>query len=195
MKRLFDIVVSTVALLVLSPLMLMIALVLVFDDGFPVFFRQGRVGLNGRMFKVLKFRTMVRDAEKSGKLTVSGRDPRITRTGYILRKYKLDELPQLFNVLFGDMSLVGPRPEVPEYVALYSEEQREVLTVRPGITDTASLEFIDENVLLEAAENPSVHYTEVILPKKLALQLHYVRNRSFFGDVGIIIRTVVRIIR
>lgn len=193
MKRAFDVIMSLVGIAILSPLLVVIALCVVFNDGTPVVFRQQRVGLNGRMFDVLKFRTMVKDAEKQGQLTVSGRDPRITPVGYYLRKLKFDELLQLVNVLKGDMSLVGPRPEVPKYVALYNEYQKKVLTVRPGITDSASLIFFNENELLESSSNPEQMYIDEILPRKLALQLDYVENRTLWRDVKIIFKTFFKI--
>ncbi len=193
MKRVFDVIMSLLGIVILSPLLVVIALCVVFNDGTPVVFRQQRVGLNGRMFDVLKFRTMVKDAEKQGQLTVSGRDPRITPVGYYLRKLKFDELLQLFNVLKGDMSLVGPRPEVPKYVALYNEHQKKVLSVRPGITDSASLIFFNENELLESSPNPEQMYIDEILPRKLALQLDYVENRTLWRDVKIIFKTFFKI--
>lgn len=193
MKRAFDVIMSLVGIAILSPLLVVIALCVVFNDGTPVVFRQQRVGLNGRMFDVLKFRTMVKDAEKQGQLTVSGRDPRITSVGYYLRKLKFDELLQLVNVLKGDMSLVGPRPEVPKYVALYNEYQKKVLSVRPGITDSASLIFFNENELLESSSNPEQMYIDEILPRKLALQLDYVENRTLWRDVKIIFKTFFKI--
>lgn len=195
MKRAFDVLASLIGVAVLLPVFAGIALWIFLGDGWPVLFKQTRVGRNGMKFKVLKFRTMYKDAERAGQLTVSGRDPRITPSGYILRKYKLDELPQLFNVIKGDMSLVGPRPEVPAYVELYTADQRRVLSVRPGITDAASLEFMDENELLAKADDPQRYYKEVILPRKLALQLNYVEQRSFLGDLAIVMKTVVGIIR
>lgn len=195
LKRLTDVVGAVMGIVLLTPVWLFVALVITLDDGRPVIFRQQRVGLAGRMFDVLKFRTMVRNAEQQGQLTTSGRDPRITRSGRWLRKYKLDELPQLFNVLKGDMSLVGPRPEVQFYVDRYNVHQQKVLTVRPGITDPASLTFIDENELLATADDPQRMYLDEILPRKVALQLDYVENRSFWGDLKIIGLTVLRIIR
>lgn len=195
LKRLTDVVGAVMGIVLLTPVWLFVALVIALDDGRPVIFRQQRVGLAGRMFDVLKFRTMVRNAEQQGQLTTSGRDPRITRSGRWLRKYKLDELPQLFNVLKGDMSLVGPRPEVQFYVDRYNAHQQKVLTVRPGITDPASLTFIDENELLATADDPQRMYLDEILPRKVALQLDYVENRSFWGDLKIIGLTVLRIIR
>lgn len=195
LKRLTDVVGAVMGIVLLTPVWLFVALVIALDDGRPVIFRQQRVGLAGRMFDVLKFRTMVRNAEQQGQLTTSGRDPRITRSGRWLRKYKLDELPQLFNVLKGDMSLVGPRPEVQFYVDRYNVHQQKVLTVRPGITDPASLTFIDENELLATADDPQRMYLDEILHRKVALQLDYVENRSFWGDLKIIGLTVLRIIR
>jgi lipopolysaccharide/colanic/teichoic acid biosynthesis glycosyltransferase len=195
MKRAFDLTASLIGVAILLPLFVVVAVLIFFGDGWPVLFKQTRVGLNGAPFKVLKFRTMYKDAERAGQLTVSGRDPRITPSGYLLRKYKLDELPQLFNVIKGDMSLVGPRPEVPAYVELYTNDQKRVLSVKPGITDAASLEFINENELLADADDPQTYYKEVILPRKLGLQLNYVDHRSFMGDLSIIVKTVVGIIR
>lgn len=195
MKRAFDVTASLIGVAILLPLFVVVAVLIFFGDGWPVLFKQTRVGLNGAPFKVLKFRTMYKDAERAGQLTVSGRDPRITPSGYLLRKYKLDELPQLFNVIKGDMSLVGPRPEVPAYVELYTNDQKRVLSVKPGITDAASLEFINENELLADAADPQKYYKEVILPRKLGLQLNYVDQRSFMGDLSIIVKTVVGIIR
>lgn len=195
LKRLTDLLGAAIGIVLLTPVWLLVALVILLDDGAPIIFRQQRVGLAGRMFDVLKFRTMVRNAEQQGQLTTSGRDPRITRSGRWLRKYKLDELPQLFNVLKGDMSLVGPRPEVKYYVDRYNSHQRKVLTVRPGITDPASLAFIDENELLATADDPQRMYLDEVLPRKVALQLDYVENRSFMGDLKVMALTVWRIIR
>jgi len=195
MTRTFDFIFAFIALLVLLPVGVVIALWIWSNDGLPVFFRQERVGLNGRMFRLWKFRSMYKDAERQGQLTVSGQDPRITKSGAFIRKYKIDELPQLMNVLMGDMSLVGPRPEVARYVKLYTPKQCRVLSVRPGITDLASLEFIDENELLSKAADPELFYIEVVLPQKLDLQLSYVANRSFGGDLKIIWNTVMRIMR
>jgi lipopolysaccharide/colanic/teichoic acid biosynthesis glycosyltransferase len=165
------------------------------DSRGPIFYRQDRVGCKGASFKLIKFRSMKIGSDRSGLLTVGGRDARITRSGYYLRKYKLDELPQLLNVLLGDMSLVGPRPEVPRYVALYTAQQREVLTLRPGITDWASLKYFDENELLGKAANPEKVYVEEIMPAKLSINLEYVKNRSLSGDCKIILLTLLRIIK
>jgi lipopolysaccharide/colanic/teichoic acid biosynthesis glycosyltransferase len=194
-KRLFDLFWVIPGLLVLAPILALTALWIKADSRGPVFFRQLRIGRGGREFKVFKFRTMVPDAEVLGlKITVGG-DPRITRSGHFLRKYKLDELPQLFNVLSGDMSLVGPRPEVPEYVALYPADVREkVLSVKPGITDLASLEYKDENELLRDAEDPREVYIQEIMPRKLEYYVQYVEQRTLWFDFVIIMRTLVAII-
>lgn len=196
MKRFFDLLVSLIALIVLSPLFLVIALIIVFSDKGSVFFRQVRVGLNGTPFKIYKFRTMKMEAPKLGpQITVGGRDPRITSIGYYLRKYKIDELPQLINVFLGDMSFVGPRPEVPHYVEMYNEEQKAVLKVRPGITDIASIEYIDENELLGKASDPEKMYIEQIMPEKLRLNREYLQRANFCSDLGLIFKTLAKIIR
>jgi lipopolysaccharide/colanic/teichoic acid biosynthesis glycosyltransferase len=195
MKRIFDIVASFIGLLILSPLFLFLAVWVSLESKGGVFYRQIRVGKNGVDFKLWKFRSMVPDADKKGLLTVGGRDPRITRAGYFLRKYKLDELPQLINVLLGDMSLVGPRPEVRKYVDLYTAEQRQVLYVRPGITDYASLEYFEENELLAKSENPEETYICEVMPAKLKLNARYIKDVSFLTDIKIIMRTILRIIK
>ena len=194
-KRLFDLFLVIPGLLILSPLLVLIAFWIKCDSYGPIFFRQVRVGLNGKHFKIIKFRTMVPEAEHLGlKITVGG-DPRITRLGHFLRKYKFDELPQLFNVLMGEMSLVGPRPEVPEYVELYpAEVRKKVLSVKPGITDLASLEYKDENDLLKNAENPREVYIHEIMPHKLTYYLQYVEKHNIMSDLVIIIRTFARIV-
>jgi lipopolysaccharide/colanic/teichoic acid biosynthesis glycosyltransferase len=153
-----------------------------------------RVGLNGNDFKLYKFRTMMVDADKKGLLTVGGRDPRVTSIGYYLRKFKIDELPQLLNVLFGSMSFVGPRPEVRKYVDMYTEEQKNVLSIKPGITDYASLEYFNENDLLSRSENPEQVYIQEVMPAKLKLNLKYMREAGFFTDLKIIFRTLARIV-
>lgn len=192
LKRAFDLVFSSVALLILAPLLLAVAGWIRFDSPGPVFFRQVRVGRDGREFRIYKFRTMRVDAERRGPQITVGVDPRITGPGHLLRKYKLDELPQFLNVLLGDMSVVGPRPEVPRYVALYPAQLRGcVLSVRPGITDLASIEYRDENDLLGRSTNPERTYVEQVLPAKLALCERYVRSRSFTGDLRIILRTFI----
>lgn len=192
-KRSFDIVVSFIGLVVISPLLLLIALLILLDDGFPVFYLQKRVGLHNKDFTIYKFRTMRAGADKKGLLTVGDKDPRVTRVGYYLRKYKLDELPQLFNVLLGDMSMVGPRPEVRKYVEMYSEEQKRVLNVKPGITDYASIAFISENEMLAQANNPEELYVKYVMPEKLRLNLAYIQRRSFYEDLKILIMTLIKI--
>jgi lipopolysaccharide/colanic/teichoic acid biosynthesis glycosyltransferase len=194
MKWVFDRSVSVIALILLLPLFLVIALWVTLDSRGGVFFVQQRVGRKGKPFGLIKFRTMRPKAEESGKLTV-GKDRRITRAGEFLRKYKLDELPQLWNVLVGDMSFVGPRPEVPEYVELYDPEQREVLSVRPGITDEASIAYFDESELLANSPNPEETYVREIMPEKLNINLAYLKRRNFFSDLVVIFRTVGRIFR
>lgn len=193
-KRGFDIVASGIALMLLSPMLLMIALVVALGSSGGAFFRQVRVGRNGREFRILKFRTMRPGSEAQGQITVGGRDARITPIGYLLRRTKLDELPQLWNVLRGEMSIVGPRPEVPRYVALYTAEQREVLRTRPGLTSLASLAYIDENEVLGRATDPQRAYIEEVMPAKLALDLRYVREQSLALDLRIIARTALRMI-
>lgn len=191
LKRLFDLIFAGMALLVLSPLLAGLALWVKLDSAGPVFFRQVRVGRMGREFRIYKFRTMRVDAERFGPQITIGADGRITRSGQFLRRYKLDELPQFINVLLGDMSIVGPRPEVPRYVALYSQTQRDViLSVRPGITDIASLEYRDENDLLGQSTDPERTYVEQVMPAKLALCERYVRERSFINDLVIVARTM-----
>lgn len=192
-KFVFDRTLALIALTLLFPGLVLIALWVALDSPGGAFFVQERVGRGGRTFGMWKFRTMRPLSEKSGKLTVGGRDPRITRAGFFLRKYKLDELPQLFNVLTADMSFVGPRPEVPEFAALYSEEQRRVLEVRPGITDYASLLYFHENELLAESDDPQSTYIREVMPAKLALNLDYIRRRSFAEDLRIIGKTVRRI--
>lgn len=194
-KRVFDIVVSTVALLVLSPLLVLLGLAVAMSSPGGAFFRQVRVGRAGKEFYLLKFRSMRPGSEAQGQITVGGRDPRITSIGVFLRKSKLDELPQLINVLLGDMSLVGPRPEVPKYVALYTPEQRKVLMVRPGITSAASIAYMDENELLGNSADPERTYVNVVMPAKLALDLKYVKDRGFFQDLSIILRTITGLFR
>lgn len=194
MKRLFDILASGLGLLVLSPLFLILAIWIPLDSPGPVFYRQTRVGRGGRDFRIFKFRTMRVGADKGSLVTIGGRDPRVTRAGDFLRRLKLDELPQLINVLAGDMSLVGPRPEVRKYVDLYTSEQLHVLDVRPGMTDAASIKYRNESELLGQAADPEDYYIHVILPDKLAINLDYVRNHSLWGDIRLIFRTVWTVI-
>jgi lipopolysaccharide/colanic/teichoic acid biosynthesis glycosyltransferase len=195
MKRLFDVGCCVLGLIVLAPILLLIALLIRTDSKGPILYVQERIGLNGRPFYIFKFRTMVMDADKKGLLTIGGKDPRVTRIGYSLRRYKLDELPQLFNVLKGDMSLVGPRPEVKKYVDLYSSSQREVLTVKPGITDYASIVFVDENDILAKSADPEQAYIQEIMPAKLALNRKYIDEKGLLTDLRIIVKTLLRIIR
>jgi lipopolysaccharide/colanic/teichoic acid biosynthesis glycosyltransferase len=190
-KRAFDIVVAWLGLILLLPVLLGIALVIQLDSPGPVFFRQERIGRGGRPFRIHKFRTMEVDADRQGPPITVGADVRVTASGQWLRRHKLDELPQLIDVLVGDMSLVGPRPEVPRYVACYPPGVREaVLSVRPGITDLASIEFRQEADLLAIADDPERAYIEKILPIKTAYYERYVRERTFFGDVAIIVKTI-----
>lgn len=189
-KRVFDLSCSIGGMVLLAPALLLIALVILILDGSPVLFRQERVGYHGHVFKIFKFRTMVRNADELDQPLTVGADARITRTGHWLRKYKLDELPQLLNVLKGEMSLVGPRPEVPKYVALYSDEQRRVLKLMPGITDPASIAFRDEANLLATHENPEQVYVERIMPEKIRLNLLYATQAGLMADLRVIYRTL-----
>ena len=195
MIRLCDIVFSLFGLLFLSPLFLIVALWIVIDDQGPVFYRQQRVGKDGKDFGLLKFRSMRIGADQMSLITIGDRDPRVTRAGYYLRKLKIDELPQLWNVLVGDMSLVGPRPEVRRYVDLYTPEQRQVLSVRPVITDYAAIEYIDENRLLAASKDPDRTYIEQIMPAKIALNMRYINHRTIGEYMRIILLTITKIIR
>jgi lipopolysaccharide/colanic/teichoic acid biosynthesis glycosyltransferase len=195
LKRTFDILASLLGLAVLAPFGLFVALAIKLDSRGPVFFRQLRVGRNFCPFRIYKFRTMVADAPARGGQLTAGADPRITRVGRRLRKFKIDELPQLINVLVGDMSLVGPRPEVPKYVELFADDYRDILSVRPGITDPASVKYRDENEILATAADPEAAYVEKILPEKIALAREYIERSSFLYDLGIIFQTLVRIVR
>lgn len=189
MKRLFDIVASGCGLIVLSPVFLILAIWIKLDSPGPVFYRQVRVGRGNRDFRIFKFRSMRVGSDKGSLVTIGGHDPRITRSGYFIRKFKLDEFPQLINVFVGDMSLVGPRPEVRHYVDYWTPEQMHVLDVRPGITDPASIKFRNENELMEAASDPEKYYIEVIMQEKIKLYLEYVQHHSFLGDIGLIFKT------
>lgn len=189
MKRIFDVTASGLGLLLLSPLFLIVAIWIRLDSPGPVFYRQTRVGRYNKDFRLLKFRSMRVGSDKKGLITVGGRDPRVTRSGYWIRKYKLDELPQLINVFKGDMSLVGPRPEVRKYVDLYTPEQLHVLDVRPGITDMASIRYRNENELLEQAADPEQFYRDTVMQDKLRINLEYVSDHSFFKDIRIILKT------
>ncbi|MBR5132354.1 MAG: sugar transferase [Alistipes sp.] len=189
MKRLFDIVASCCGLIVLSPLFIILSLWIKLDSKGPVFYKQSRVGQYNKDFLLYKFRSMRVGSDKKGLITVGNRDPRITKSGYFIRKYKLDEFPQLINVLIGDMSLVGPRPEVRKYVDLYTKEQMHVLDVKPGITDLASIRYRNENEILEKAENPDEYYINVVMQDKLKINLEYVSNHSFWYDIALIFKT------
>lgn len=189
MKRLFDIIASGLGLVCLSPVFLFVSVWIKLDSKGPVFYRQIRVGRNNKDFRIFKFRSMRVGADKGSLVTIGGRDSRVTKSGYYIRKYKLDELPQLINVFVGDMSLVGPRPEVRHYVNYWTEEQMHVLDVRPGITDPASIKFRNENELMEKAEDPENYYINVIMQEKIRLYLEYVNNVSFWYDIKLIFKT------
>jgi len=190
LKRLFDCMCALLGLVVLSPLLGLIALAVKASDGGFVFYRGLRTGFKGKQFRIWKFRTMVVDAEKTGVTATADDDPRVTRVGMFLRKYKLDELPQLVNVLVGEMSLVGPRPEVPQYTALFTAEEKAILSVRPGITDWASLWDVDEGAALAGSDDPERAYLEKIRPEKIRLQLRYVRERTLGMDLRILLLTL-----
>lgn len=194
-KRLFDILSSLVVLILGFPFFVIISILILLDSKGGVFFKQNRVGKNFKTFNLLKFRTMKINSESLGQITIGERDPRVTNIGFWLRKFKLDEFPQLINVLMGDMSIVGPRPEVPKYVKLYNDEQKEVLSVRPGLTDYASLEYINENEILAKSNNPNETYINDIMPKKLELNLKYVENNSLLIDFKLILNTIFRIFK
>ena len=189
MKRIFDVIASGLGLIVLSPLFIILAIWIKLDSKGPVFYRQVRVGYKNKDFRIFKFRSMRVGADKGSLVTIGGHDPRVTRSGYFIRKFKFDELPQLINVFLGDMSLVGPRPEVRHYVDYWTPEQMHVLDVRPGITDPASIKFRNENELMEKAEDPEKYYIEVIMQEKIKLYLEYVEKHSFFYDLGLIFKT------
>jgi lipopolysaccharide/colanic/teichoic acid biosynthesis glycosyltransferase len=195
MKRIFDFVAAFFALIFLSPVLIVLAIWILLDSSGGVFYYQTRVGRNNRDFRLIKFRSMHPGADAKGLLTVGGRDPRISRAGFFLRKTKMDELPQLINIIRGEMSFVGPRPEVRKYVELYSAEQMNVLAVRPGLTDYASLEYLDESELLEKSEDPEKAYVEDIMPAKLKLNMKYIREQSMMLDLKIIFKTIGSIIR
>ncbi len=193
MKRIFDIVVALGGLLLLSPLMLLVPLLIKLDSEGPVFFKQERVGKGFRPFYIYKFRTMVENASQTGSPVTFGNDPRITRVGKLLRKTKIDELPQLINVLKGEMSLVGPRPEIRQYVELFRQDYEQILKIRPGITDVASLKYRDETTILGRSKNPEAEYLKHVLPDKIALEKEYIRRSSVFLDLKLIFRTVLAI--
>ena len=193
--RLLDIVLSLLGLLFLLPIFLILAVWIKFDSQGSIFFRQIRVGKDGRDFRIYKFRTMIVNAEKMGIITIGERDPRITNSGYFLRKYKLDELPQLINVLKGEMSFVGPRPEVRKYVEMYNQEQLKILTVKPGITDYASIEYINEDEILGKSLNPEKTYIEEIMPQKIKYNMKYINNKTMIEYFKIIFLTIIKIIK
>ncbi|MDD3686415.1 MAG: sugar transferase [Bacteroidales bacterium] len=194
MKRLFDILASYFGLMFLFPFLFFIAILIVLDSKGGVFYRQVRVGKGNKDFRIFKFRTMRPDSDKAGLLTVGAKDNRITKIGVFLRKYKIDEFPQLLNVLIGDMSIVGPRPEVRKYVDMYNDEQMRVLDVRPGITDYASIEYSNENELLAKSENPEQTYIQEVMPAKLKLNLKYINEAGLATDIKIIFRTLGKIV-
>lgn len=193
-KRIFDFILSLLGVIILSPIFIIVSVAIKIDSKGSILFLQKRVGRFGKEFDIYKFRTMVTDAEKLGKQITIGKDNRITKVGVFLRKFKIDELPQLFNVLKGDMSLVGPRPEVPKYVDLYNEEQRKVLNIRPGITDMASLRYKDENDILGKVDNPEEYYINVIMKDKLSLNLEYIEKSNVFFDIYLIVKTIIKCI-
>lgn len=195
MKRLFDVAASGIGLILFSPLFLLVSIWIKLDSKGPVFFRQVRVGRFNKDFRIYKFRTMKLGSDKGSQITVGGHDSRITQSGYFLRKTKIDELPQLINVFIGDMSLVGPRPEVRHYVDYWTSEQMRVLNVRPGITDPASIRYRNENELLEKADNPEQYYIDVIMQDKIKLYLDYVENHSFWYDLKLIFQTFYTIVK
>jgi len=190
LKRFFDLILSLIGLLILVPILFFITILIKISSSGPVFYKQVRVGKNNKDFEIFKFRTMHVNADKKGLLTVGGRDPRVTSIGYYLRKFKLDELPQLINVFKGDMSFVGPRPEVRQFVNIYSEIQKKVLNVKPGITDLASIEFRNENEILSKEDDPNQYYIDCIMPKKLEINLKYIAQRNLLKDFTVIIKTI-----
>ncbi|MFW5804920.1 MAG: sugar transferase [Bacteroidales bacterium] len=190
-KRLFDIIFSLIGLIICSPVFIILGIAICMDSRGGIFFKQQRVGKHGKLFSILKFRSMKINSDQKGQLTVGSNDKRITKTGRFIRKYKLDELPQLINVLNGDMSIVGPRPEVPKYVSMYTDEQRKVLQVKPGITDYASIEYANENDLLAASSDPEKTYINEIMPDKLALNKKYILEKKFTTDITIIAKTLI----
>lgn len=193
--RLLDIVLSLLGLIFLLPIFLILAVWMKFDSQGSIFFRQIRVGKDGKGFRIYKFRTMIVNAEKMGIITIGERDPRITNSGYFLRKYKLDELPQLINVLKGEMSFVGPRPEVRKYVEMYNQEQLKILTVKPGITDYASIEYINEDEILGKSSDPEKTYIEEIMPQKIKYNMKYINNKTVIEYFKIIFLTIIKIIK
>jgi lipopolysaccharide/colanic/teichoic acid biosynthesis glycosyltransferase len=194
-KRIFDCLFSSIGLIIISPIFMLLSLLIALDSQGGIFYKQVRIGKNMRPFKLFKFRTMYANSDKKGLLTVGDKDNRITRVGYYLRKYKLDELPQLINVLIGEMSFVGPRPEVEKYVKLYNNEQQKVLSVKPGITDWASIRYVNESELLAQSCDPEKTYINEIMPAKLAINLEYVKQNTLLIDIKIILHTFKAILR
>ena len=195
MKRLFDIIFSIIILLLGLPFFIIISILILFDGDINIFFIQERIGKNKIPFKLYKFRSMKTNSEKNGQITIGAKDSRITNIGYYLRKYKIDEFPQLLNVLMGHMSIVGPRPEVDKYVKLYSNEQNQILSVKPGLTDLASISYFEENKLLGESDNPEATYINEVMPEKIKLSLEYIDNQSFINDMKIILSTIRRILQ
>ena len=195
MKRLFDITSSLIVITIGFPFFIIISILIALDSKGGIFFIQQRVGKDNKDFELFKFRTMRSNSEKAGQITVGGKDPRITKIGYLLRKFKLDEFPQLLNVIKGDMSIIGPRPEVRRYIDMYSKEQLKVLSVRPGLSDFASIEYINENELLGKSDNPEKTYIEEIMPAKLQLNLKYIEQKSFGTDIKLIFKTIRKIVK
>ncbi len=193
-KRIFDIIFSSIGLILLSPIFIVIAISIILDSKGPVFFKQARVGQFNKDFKIFKFRTMYVNSDKLGLLTVGNKDSRVTKMGYVLRKYKIDEFPQLINVLAGSMSFVGPRPKVRKYVNYYSKDDLQILNAKPGITDLASIEYRNESELIKKATNPEKKYIEEIMPAKIKLNKIYLSNYNIFTDIKIIIKTFASII-
>lgn len=193
-KRIFDITLSLILLSMFFPFGLLISVWILIESSGGVFYKQARIGQKGIPFKMFKFRSMRQNSDKLGQLTVGMRDPRITRSGYFIRKYKLDEFPQFINVLKGDMSIVGPRPEVKEFVDLYTDEQRKILNVKPGITDYASLEYFKENELLGLSDDPRKTYVEEIMPAKIELNMKYIQHPGLLNDIQIMWRTFLKIV-
>jgi len=191
-KRLFDVVSALIVLILLLPLFIVISLWIIIDSKGGVFYKQERIGKNQKKFGLYKFRSMQTGADKQGQITI-GNDNRITKVGHFIRKYKIDELPQLINIIRGDMSVVGPRPEVKKYVDLYTNEQLKVLSVKPGLTDYASIEYFDEQTILGQAEDPNKEYIEVVMPAKLNLNLKYIKEKSLLTDLKIIFKTLGKI--
>jgi len=195
MKRLMDLFTALLVLVLFLPFGILISWLIVLESSGGVFYRQERIGLKGKPFYLLKFRSMRPNADLQGKLTVGERDPRVTRIGFFIRKFKLDEFPQFINVLKGEMSVVGPRPEVAEYVALYSENQRRVLDVKPGITDEASITYFEENKLLSKSTNPQKTYIEEIMPEKIRINLAYQERATVWTDLGVVWKTAARMVK